>query len=155
MEDGVDDVDEVDASKLDSDCDIQVDAKPGQVVMIIANPAGRKIVEFLWPTVKWSTDEKFARVHSDEWLFAHVRVTRLPPHITAPLNKAVPDSLGMLVACALQRRAAPAGWSICGHREDLHVARYDVTGPSDPPTVEYVSPGVYGPPLASFGGAAH
>jgi hypothetical protein len=151
---------EIDLNNLDSNCfDIQVDAKPAQVVMIFANPIGRKVVEDLWPQVKWSTDAKFARMYADEWRFTHVRVTRLPLHIKAqvPLDAATPDSLGLVVACALQRRAAPrrvVHW--VGQGEDMHIAMYDVTGTADLPAVEYVPAGtVIGPPLASFSGTAH
>jgi hypothetical protein len=97
-------------SEIDTRFDIQVDGKFDQVVMIFANPKGRKIVEDLWPEVEWSTDEKFARAGcSADWLFTHVRVTRLPPHLTetVPLSDATPDSLGFAVALALHRRAWP------------------------------------------------
>jgi hypothetical protein len=149
---------QIDLNKLDSNCDIQVDAKHHQVVMLIANPVGRQVIEGLWPQVKWSTDAKFANTHSDEWRFAHVRVTRLPSHLEArvSLSAATPDSLGVAIACALQHHAAPRRvihW--VGHGKDMHVAMYDATGPSDPPAVEYVPPGVYGPPLASFSGPVH
>ena len=66
---------------LDSRFDIPVESLLEQIVMISANPKGRKIVEDLWPDVRWSTDETFSRGHSDEWLFAHIRVTKLPPHL--------------------------------------------------------------------------
>jgi hypothetical protein len=92
--------------QIDSSCDIQVDAKVGRVVMIFANRRGRKVVEDLWPDVQWTTDEKFSRLHSPDWLFTHIRITRLPPHLEAvvPLRFASPDSLGFAVAASLQRR---------------------------------------------------
>jgi hypothetical protein len=89
--------------QIDSTCDIQVDAKFGQIVMIFANAKGRKIVEDVWPDVEWTTDATFASVHSIDWLFTHIRVTRLPPHLgeRLPLAFASPDALGFAVA--LQR----------------------------------------------------
>jgi len=100
--------------EIDSKLDIQVDGKHGRVVMVLASPKGRKVVEDLWPDVEWSTDEKFARCHSADWLFTHIRVTRLPPHFerAVPLAFASAESLGWPVACALHRRAWPlrVGW---------------------------------------------
>lgn len=75
---------------IDSRCDIQVEGKFEQIVMIVANPKGRRIVEDLWPDVQWTSDKVFSRAHSAEWLFTHVRVTRLPPHFTTPLTFATP-----------------------------------------------------------------
>jgi hypothetical protein len=98
-------------------------------------------------------------MHSDEWRFTHVRVTRLPPHLEAtgiPLNAATPESLGLAIACALQGRTAPRRVvHRIGRGKNMHIAMYDVTGPADPPTIEYMPPGVYGPALASFSGTAH
>ena len=96
----------VDPRQIDSRCDIQVDAKGGQYVMVFANPIGRRVVEEAFPDVEWTTDEKFSRYHSDEWLFTHVRVTQLPPHLekTVPLAFASPDAIGFAVASSLQRR---------------------------------------------------
>lgn len=93
--------------EIDKKFAIQVDGKIESVVMIFANPAGRKIAEDLFPDVEWSTDEKFRRCHSDDWLFTHVRVTRLPPHLEAavPLKFASAESLGYAVALALHDRA--------------------------------------------------
>jgi hypothetical protein len=67
------------------------------------------VVEDLWPDVQWTTDEIFSEAHSADWLFTHIRVTRLPPHLetTAPLAFASPDALGFAVAVALQRRTEP------------------------------------------------
>ena len=97
------------ARDVDSTCDIQVDGKVEQIVMIFANTKGRKIVEDLWPDVEWTTDDIFASVHSPDWLFTHIRVTRLPPFLGSkvPLAFASPDALGFAVAMALQRRAEP------------------------------------------------
>ena len=63
----------------------------------------------MWPDVRWTTDEYFASVHSPDWLFTHIRVTKLPPHLeaTTPLAFATPDALGFAVAAALQRRIEP------------------------------------------------
>lgn len=63
--------------------DIHVDAKIEQVVMISANSKGRGVVEDLWPDVEWTIDDKFSMLHSADWLFTHIRVTRLPPHLEA------------------------------------------------------------------------
>jgi hypothetical protein len=91
--------------QIDSSCDIQVDAKGERLVMILANAKGRKVVQDIWPDVRWSTDEKFSREHRPDWLFTHVRVTRLPPHLASrvPLTFASPDSLGFAVAATLHR----------------------------------------------------
>jgi hypothetical protein len=96
-------------SEIDAKFDIQVDAKFEQVVMIYANPKGRKVAEDLWPDIEWSTDEKFRAGHSPDWLFTHVRVTGLPPHFTKKLalEDALPDAIGFAVAWALYRRAWP------------------------------------------------
>jgi hypothetical protein len=90
-------------------CDIQVDAKVGSIVMIFANSKGRKVVESLWPDIEWTTDEIFARVHSPDWLFTHIRVTKLPPPLEerTPLAFASPDAIGCAVAMALQQCAEP------------------------------------------------
>ena len=79
--------------------------------MVFASPRGRKVVEDLWPDVEWSTDEKFAPHHSADWLFTHIRVTRLPPHLddAVPLDEATAESLAYPVALALHRRAWPLG----------------------------------------------
>jgi len=93
--------------QIHSTCDIQVDAKFEQVVGIFANAKGRKIVEDVWPDVQWTTDEKFQYEHPPDWLFTHVRVTKLPSHLETmvPLSFASPDSLGFAVAATLQRHA--------------------------------------------------
>jgi hypothetical protein len=77
--------------------------------MVFGNAKGRKIVEDLWPDVQWTTDEIFSGVHSPDWLFTHIRVTKLPLHLeeTVPLAFASPDALGLAVAMALQRFAEP------------------------------------------------
>src|SRR5689334_8167084 len=95
--------------ELDSGCDIQVDAKYEQVVMVFANQVGRKIVEDVWPDVEWRTDSYFQMAHTADWLFTHVRVTKLPAKMEAlrPLAFWDPDALGILVAMALQQVASP------------------------------------------------
>ena len=92
--------------EIDSHADIQVDAKFGQIVMILANARGHRVVDEAWPDVEWTTDEIFSRVHSPDRLFTHIRVTRLPPHLErrVPLAFASPDALGFAVAYSLQRR---------------------------------------------------
>jgi hypothetical protein len=96
--------------QIDLRTDIQVDAKVGQIVMVLANAKGRKVVEDLWPDVEWTTDEIFSSLHSPDWLFTHIRVTKLPLHLEekTPLAFASPDQLGLAVAMALQRLAGPA-----------------------------------------------
>jgi hypothetical protein len=97
-------------SQIDSTtCDIQVEGKIEKIVVICANSKGRKVVEDLCPDVEWTTDEFFSSVHSHDWRFTHVRVTRLPPYLEAqvPFAFASPDELGFAVACALQRRTEP------------------------------------------------
>lgn len=95
----------IDPRKIDSECDIQVDAKGGQCVMLFANPVGRRVIDDLFPDVEWTSDGIFSRIHSNEWLFTHIRVTRLPPHLecTVPLAFASPNSIGFAVASFLQR----------------------------------------------------
>jgi hypothetical protein len=115
--------------EIDQNCDIQVDAKIKQIVMIFANRKGRQVVEELWPDVQWTTDEIFAPSHSPEWLYTHVRVTKLPPPFEekVPLAFASPDALGLAVAMALQHFAEPrrvAHWR--GQGRDIGVAFYDV-----------------------------
>lgn len=99
----------MDANQMFKVCDCIVDAKVGQIVMIMANTNGRKVVEDLWPDVQWGTDEIFARPHLSDWLFTLVRVTKLPPELeeTTPLSFAKPDALGFAVATALQYFAEP------------------------------------------------
>jgi hypothetical protein len=115
---------------IDKRCDIQVDAKQGAIVMVFANAVGRKVVEDLWPDVEWSTDPKFAAVgHSPDWLFTHVKVTKLPAHFEArvPLEFATPDAIGYAVAAALQQHS-PKPQSVChwhGAGEDIGINFYD------------------------------
>src|SRR5215204_3883303 len=62
---------------IDSQCDIQVEGKPGGIVMVFAKAKGRPVVEDQFPDIEWSTEAKFrAAGHSDDWLFTHVRITR-------------------------------------------------------------------------------
>lgn len=116
--------------QIDKTCDIQVDAKREQVVMIYANDAGRKRVEEVFPDVRWDTDEKFASGHPSDWLFTHVRVTKLPCHLEEqiPLAFATPDALGFAVTIALQRGYTPCRvlhWSGEGH--DVKTNMYNTT----------------------------
>jgi hypothetical protein len=85
--------------------DIVVVPKFHPVVMIYANAKGRKVAEDLFPDVEWARDALFANGTPPDWQFTHVRVTKLPPHLeeVAPLSDAVPDSVGLAVAVALQR----------------------------------------------------
>jgi hypothetical protein len=118
----------IDPRKIDQTCDIQVDGKVEQIVMIFANPKGRKIVEDLWPDVQWTTDEIFASAHSSDWLFTHIRVTRLPPDLESevPLAFASPDAIGCAVAITLQRRTEPRRVvSYSGSGADLKVNMFD------------------------------
>jgi hypothetical protein len=120
---------EIAPADLDKRCDIQVDAKHGKLVMVFANAAGRKVVEDLWPDVEWSTDPKFAPCHGPDWLFTHVKVTKLPADFEArtPLEFAAPDAIGYAVAAALQQHSPKPG-SVChwvGAGDDMHVSFYD------------------------------
>jgi hypothetical protein len=136
---------------IDSKFEIQVESKFEGVVMISASPKGRKIVEDLWPDVRWSTDETFSRSHSDEWLFTHIRVTKLPPHLegTVPLAFASPDSLAFAVACALHRRAWPLRVAyFTGSDANIKLETFGGPFKSEGGDValfaEYVPPGAYG-----------
>jgi hypothetical protein len=131
--------------RINSTCDIQVDGKVEQYVMISANGDGRKIVEDQWPDVQWTTDEKFASCHSPEWLFTHIRVTKLPTHLaeSVPLEFASPDALAFAVATALQRHA-PAQRVIfyTGYGADITINRIDGAQASNSPLyAEYVPAG--------------
>jgi hypothetical protein len=97
--------------------------------MISANVKGRKLVEDLWPDVQWTTDEIFSHKHSPDWLFTHIRVTKLPPHLEEklPLTFAAPDSLGNAVAMALQRLAEP-GCVAHFTADTVGLYFYDITG---------------------------
>lgn len=90
---------------LDRQTDIQVEGKAGQCIMIMANSNGRRTVEYMFPDVEWTTDPLFAQVHSSDWQFTHVRVTKLPPHFEeqVPLAFAAPDAISFAVALSLQR----------------------------------------------------
>jgi hypothetical protein len=111
---------EIQIDTITSNCDVQVDAKLEQVVMFFANAKGRKVVEDLWSDVEWTTDDTFAEGHPPDWLFTHIRVTRLPPHLEeqVPLAFASPDALGFAVAIAIHRR----------HREPERVMFYSGQG---------------------------
>ena len=136
---------------LDSKFEIQVESKIERVVMIAASPKGRKIVKDLWPDVRWSTDETFSRGHSDEWLFTHIRVTKLPPHLeeATPLAFAAPDALAFAVACALHRRARPLRVAyFIGSNGAVTLETFGSPFKDEGGDValfaEYVPPGVYG-----------
>jgi hypothetical protein len=139
-------------NELDSSCDIQVDAKHHPVVMLIANPVGRHVVENFFPDVEWSTDDKFRTLHSDEWRFTHVRVTRLPPSFEklVPLAFCVRDAIGLVVATHIQR-GHTAGRVILyqGEGDDVKIHKFDgipAYAPGDLGGLyaEYVPPGIYG-----------
>jgi hypothetical protein len=127
-----------------------VEGKIEQVVMVCANAKGRRVVEHVFPDVKWATDDIFASVHSSDWLFCHVRVTKLPPHLEAavPLAFANVDSLGLAVAVALQRHAEPMRViHYLGYGSDLTLRRYVLEGPQDYDLhAEYMPPGIHGVP---------
>ena len=141
---------------IDSRCDIEVEGKFEQIVMIVANPKGRRIVEDLWPDVQWTSDRVFSRDHSAEWLFTHARVTRLPPHFTTPLTFATPDSLGFAVACALYRR----GWPVrvvyyTGQGDDVRLNTFgsppnEAKGADLALYAEYVPPSGYAPSVCTL-----
>jgi hypothetical protein len=92
--------------------------------MVFANAKGRNVVEDLWPDVEWTTDETFSSMHSPDWLFTHIRVTKLPPHLekSTPLAFASPDQLGIAVTMSLQCLAEP-GRVACytGHGPDMRL----------------------------------
>ena len=129
---------------------------------ICANSKGRSIVEDLWPDVEWTSDEVFSRVHSAEWLFTHVRVTRLPPHLeeTTPLVFATPDSLAFAGAFALYRRAWPVRVVYyTGEGDDLQLNAFgsppdDAKGADIALYADYVPPGGYTPPGVQRGTAS-
>lgn len=93
--------------EINRSCDIKVHATVDRIVMIIANVTGRKSVDDLFPDVEWTTDKVFRIAHSADWLFTHIRVTKLPPHLETitPLAFASPDAIGMAVSVSLQRLA--------------------------------------------------
>jgi hypothetical protein len=125
----------IDLRKIDSECDIQVDAKGGQYVMVFANAIGRRVVEDAFPDVEWTTDEIFSRCHSVDWLFTHIRVTRLPPHLeeTVPLAFASPDSLGFAVAMFLQRHHTPGRVIFySGQGKDIEIGKFGAMPKRDP-----------------------
>jgi hypothetical protein len=135
---------------VDSKFDIQVEGKFERVVMITANPKGRRVVEDLWPDVQWTTDEKFSKAHSADWQFTHIRVTRVPPHLEAawPLAFAEPDALGFAVAYALHRPAWPlrvAYWT--GHGHELQINTFGEAAKDEGGDMalfaEYMPPGQY------------
>jgi hypothetical protein len=135
----------IDAAGIHSKFDIGVDAKAGDIVMIYANAAGRRVVEDLWPEVEWSTDEKFSRSSPADWLFTHIRVTKLPPYLESqvPLKFANTESLAFAVAMELQRLAKPGRvFHFSGEAPDV---RANVYQPTDRPHrdmfVEYMAPG--------------
>ena len=108
-------------------------------------------VEGLWPDVQWTNDEVFSRAHSAQWLFTHVRVSRLPPHLeeTTPLAFATPDSLALAVAMALFRGAWPVRVAYyTGEGDDLHLNTFgsppnEAKGADLALYADYVPPGGY------------
>lgn len=81
--------------------------------------------------VEWTTDEKFKRatLHADDWLFTHIRVTKLPPDFEGevPLAFASLESLGFVVATALQRITTPRRVGhFTGEGRDIRINGYDV-----------------------------
>jgi hypothetical protein len=114
-------------SEIDRKYPIQVEGKFGSVVMIVADGASsRRIVEDAFPDVEWSTDERLRNGHpSGDWMFTHIKVTRLQPHLekSVPLAFAEPDSLSYAVASFLRDRWALdiAFWIGDGHDIRLNV----------------------------------
>jgi hypothetical protein len=138
----------IDPRKIDSECDIQVDAKGGQYVMLCANAVGRRVVEDVFPDVEWTTDEIFSQCHSDKWLFTHIRVTRLPPHLEnrIPLAFASPDSLGFAVALFLQRHhtVGRVFW-YSGQGKDIEIGKFGAIPKYDPSDDDVALYGEYVP----------
>jgi hypothetical protein len=119
---------EVRASEIDEKSDVGVDAKHGGVVMLYANGVGRKAVEEVFPDVEWETDDRFAACHKPEWLFTHVRVTKLPDYLeeVTPLAFAQPDAIGFAVAMAVQAVARPRRvFHYTGSGRDVQINIYD------------------------------
>jgi hypothetical protein len=115
----------IDIRKIDSICDVQVEGRVEQVVLIWANTKGRKVVEDLWPDVEWDADEK-NHPNRGDWLFAHIRVTRLPPFLGATPEFSNPDALGFAVACAIQRRIEPRRVVLyTGYGPDMEVCLFE------------------------------
>jgi hypothetical protein len=114
--------------EFDAGCDIQVDAKYDQHVMIFANPRGRKIVESVFPGVAWETDEILpGGGHSADWLFSHILVQKLPDHLEAerPLALAAPDAIGLAVAICVQQHAEVGRVALWhGELPDIWVAKF-------------------------------
>jgi hypothetical protein len=138
--------------EIDSTFDIQVEGKFERVVFVCANSKGRNVVEDLWPDIEWSTDEVFAQVHDADWRFAHMRVTRLPPHFEAkvPLAFASPDALGVAVASVLHRRAWPlrvAYWTGQVKDQDVSINTFGKAPTEDDGDyalfAEYMAPGLH------------
>ncbi len=136
--------------EFEAKCDIEVEAKCEDVVMISANSAGRKAVQRLFSDVQWSSDEKFATVHTGDWLFTHVKVTKLPElyHCSAAL--ASTEAIGFAVAMSLQRlaeRGRVCHWT--GGQEDEDVVGNFYPDIAQEPNValelqgKYVGPGIY------------
>lgn len=134
---------------IDGNCDIQIDAKIGQIVMILANAEGRPLVEKLFPSVEWTTDDVFRLAHSDDWLFTHVRITSLQPHFAAKtaLELCVPDAVGFAVAMALQslaKRRRIVQW--VGSGADVQMRVYDTKYAKPQSEADLQITGEYMPP---------
>jgi hypothetical protein len=71
--------------EIDSECDIQVDAKGSQYVMLIANAVGRRVVEDAFPDVEWATDEIHSRPSEER---APERIANPPADNVVPLREA-------------------------------------------------------------------
>jgi hypothetical protein len=132
--------------QFDKEFDICVDGKVEKIVMVFANARGRAVVDDLWPDVKWSTDPIFAAAHDPDWLFTHVRVTKLQPHLEAevPLERCTPDAVVFAVAIALSRMAEPERVAhFTGPPDAVKVKIYGTSFEHDPRSlfVEYVAPG--------------
>jgi hypothetical protein len=130
--------------EIDAACDVQVDGKVDQIVMIIANIVGRQAVQSLWPAVEWSTDRVFSTAHSGEWLFTHICVTQFPSDLESEmrLTSATPDQLGFAVALAI--RHIRVIW-FEGDGADLKICTFDHNAPALSPEfallADYVAPG--------------
>jgi hypothetical protein len=87
-------------------------------------------------------------MHSADWLFTHVRVSKLPPYLEAkvPLVFCTPDALGFAVAAELHRHAPGRVVFWTGYDESLQLNRFDKssrTFGSGELFAEYVPPGIY------------
>lgn len=83
-----------------SDLDVVVEPAVARVVIVNANFKGRKIVEELWPDVKWLRLD----LEPADWHYTYLRITKLPAHLekAVPLEFANSESLAFAVTWGIQ-----------------------------------------------------